>query len=150
MIFSITFAVALLLAHVAHALPHAEAAQHNTRAFTTEATFDTTFDNPSGSLNGVACSNGPNGLAAQFPTFADIPSFPFIGGGPGIVWDSPNCGGCWQLTSADGASIFMTLVDSGATFNIAKEAFVELNGGSVGEGVINVFAEEVPPYLCGL
>ena len=44
----------------------------------------------------------------------------------------------------------MIAIDTGATFNIAKEAFVALNGGQVGEGVINVFAEQVPPSLCGL
>ncbi|KAF8489426.1 Cerato-platanin-domain-containing protein [Russula emetica] len=149
MIFSITFALALLLTHVAHALPHAE--HNNTRRSTTLlATFDTTYDNPSGSLNDVACSNGANGLAATFPTFGDIPTFPYIGGAPGIVWNSPNCGGCWQLVSATGASIFMTAIDSSSTFNIAQEAFEALNGGQVGQGTLVVFAEQVPPYLCGL
>jgi Cerato-platanin len=149
MIFPITFILALLLTtHVAHALPpHAE---HSARQSTLKATFDTTYDNPSGSLNSVACSNGANGLAGIFPTFGDIPSFPFIGGAPGIVWNSPNCGSCWQLVSATGAYIFMTAIDSAATFNIAQEAFEVLNGGQVGQGELEVFAEQVPLYLCGL
>ena len=149
--FSITFALALLLTHVAHALPHAE---HNTRSFNilnSLATFDTTFDNPSGSLNGVACSNGPNGLAEQFPTFGNLPTFPYIGGAPGIVWDSIYCGGCWQLTNtATGSSIVMIAIDAAATFNIAQEAFLALNGGQIGEGVIDVLADQLPASFCGL
>jgi hypothetical protein len=151
MIFScpITFALALLLTHVAHALPHAEP---TTRSTTVRATFDTTYDNASGSLNGVACSNGANGLVTRFPTFGNIPTFPFIGGAPGIVFNSPNCGGCWKLTSqATGASLIMTAIDSsGSGFNIAQEAFVTLNGGQIGQGVIDVVAEQVDRHICGL
>jgi hypothetical protein len=150
MIFSTIFALAaLLLTHVAHALPHAEP---STRSTTVRATFDNMYDNPSGSLNSVACSNGANGLDTLFPTFGDIPTFPFIGGAPGIVWNSPNCGGCWKLTNAaTGTWIIMTAIDSAATFNIAEEAFVALNGGQVGQGVLNdVVAEPQPPYICGL
>ena len=33
------------------------------QSFTATVTFDQTFDNPDGSLDTVACSNGPNGLA---------------------------------------------------------------------------------------
>jgi hypothetical protein len=147
MIFSITFALALLLTHVAHALPHAEP---STRSTTVEVTFDAMYDNPSGSLNNVACSNGANGLVTEFPTFDYLPTFPFIGGAPGIVWNSPNCGGCWKLTNtATGVWIIMTAVDSAATFNIAQEAFEMLNGGQIGQGVLDVVAEQVPHSYCG-
>jgi len=148
MIFSTIFALALvLLAHVAHALPHADL---SARATTVRATFDTTYDNPTGSLNNVACSSGANGLAAKFPTFSDLPTFPYIGGAPGVVWNSPNCGGCWKLTSTTtGIWIIMTAVDSSSTFNLAQEAFATLNGGQVGQGVLNgVVAEQVPSYFC--
>src|SRR6266700_3997076 len=146
---SITFALALLLTHVAYALPHAES---STRATTVRATFDYTYGNPSGSLNNVACSNGANGLAARFPTFGNIPTFPFIGGAPGIVFNSLNCGGCWRLTStATGRSLIMTAIDSaGSGFNIAQEAFVTLNGGQIGQGVIDVVAEQAERGVCGL
>jgi hypothetical protein len=150
MIFSTTFALAaLLLTPVAHALPHAEP---STRSETVRATFDTTYDNKGGSLNGVACSNGANGLVARFPTFGDIPTFPFIGGAPGVVFNSPNCGGCWRLTStATGASLIMTAIDSsGSGFNIAQEAFVTLNGGQIGQGVLEVVADQVDRSICGL
>ena len=119
---------------------------------TLKVTFDTTYDNKDGSLNNVACSNGANGLARRFATFSDIPSFPFIGGAFDVVWNSPNCGGCWTLTNAaTGVSINITAIDTaGAGFNIAKEAFVQLNGGQVGQGVANVVATKVSPSVCGL
>ena len=150
MIFSsITFILALLLTHVAHALPHADS---TTQSTTVRATFDTTYDNRGGSLNSVACSDGANGLAARFQTFGNIPTFPFIGGAPGIVFNSPNCGGCWKLTSkATNASLIMTAIDStGSGFNLAQEAFVTLNGGQIGQGVLEVVAEQIDRSICGL
>ena len=116
------------------------------------ATYDTTYDNKDGSLNGVACSNGPNGLAARFPTFGDVPSFPFLGGAFDVVWNSPNCGSCWNLTNtATGVSISLSAVDSaGAGFNIAQEAFEKLNNGQIGQGVLDVIANKISPLFCGL
>jgi len=124
----------------------------STPSTTLKATFDTTYDNKDGLLNNVACSNGANGLAGRFATFGDIPSFPFIGGAFDVVWNSPNCGGCWSLTNAaTGLSINITAIDTaGAGFNIAQEAFVHLNGGQVGQGVLNVVATKVSPSVCGL
>ena len=116
------------------------------------ATFDTTFDNPRGSMNGVACSNGANGLAARFPTFADLPSFPFIGGAFDVVWNSPNCGSCWSVRyPKTGETIYITAIDTaGAGFNIAKEAFQVLAGADTDMGAINVVAHKVPLFHCGL
>jgi hypothetical protein len=116
------------------------------------ATYDTTFDNTAGSLNGVACSNGANGLASRFPTFGDIPSFPFIGGVFDVAWNSPNCGGCWAVTNpATGSTINITAVDTaGAGFNLSKEAFDELAGGQSGVGAVDVVATKVSPSVCGL
>ena len=149
MIFSTAFALALLLlTHVAHALPHAE---HNTRSTTAKATYDATYDNPSGSLNGVACSNGANGLVTNYATFGDLPTFPYIGGAPGVAWNSPNCGGCWKLTSKNtGYWIIYTAIDSSSGFNLAKDAFEPLNGGKIGQGTMEVIAEQVPRTWCGL
>jgi Cerato-platanin len=115
------------------------------------ATYDITYDNKSGSMNGVACSNGANGLAARFPTFGDVPSFPFIGGAFDVVWNSPNCGSCWSLTNpSTGVTINMTAIDAaGAGFNIAKEAFETLTGGQSGQGVVDVVANKVSPSVCG-
>lgn len=119
---------------------------------TLRTTFDPTYDNKSGSMNNAACSNGANGLSARFPTFGDVPSFPFIGGAFDVVWNSPNCGSCWNLTNAaTGTSINIVAVDAaGSGFNIAQEAFVQLNGGQIGQGVLDVFASKVAPSVCGL
>ena len=115
-------------------------------------TYDATFDNKAGSLNSVACSNGPNGLASRFPTFGDIPNFPFIGGAFDVAWNSPNCGGCWNITNpSTGVSIQITAIDTAAGgFNIAQEAFEKLNGGQIGQGVVDVVANKVAASVCGL
>jgi hypothetical protein len=152
-IFAISaFALALLFTQVAHALPQARAPTPTPTPL--RATFDTTFDNPTGSLNNVACSNGANGLVTQFPTFGTIPTFPFIGGAFDVAWNSPNCGDCWSITNpANGASIYMTAVDTaGAGFNMGTVAFETLNGtpGQIGQGVLDVVATKVPRAFCGL
>jgi Cerato-platanin len=114
------------------------------------ATFDTTFDNRNGSMNGVACSNGEFGLAAKFPKFGDLPSFPFIGGAYNIVWNSPNCGECWEITNPEtGASVIITAIDTaGAGFNLSNEACRALTGGSTDP--ITVIAHLVPRSFCGM
>ena len=103
-------------------------------------------------MNSVACSNGANGLTARFPTFGDVPSFPFIGGVFDIMWNSLNCGSCWKLTNAaTGASINIIAIDgAGSGFSIAQEVFVQLNGGQVGQGFVDVLATKVSPSVCGL
>ncbi|KAF8477789.1 Cerato-platanin-domain-containing protein [Russula ochroleuca] len=93
-----------------------------------------------------------NGLASRFPTFGNIPSFPFIGGAFDIAWNSPNCGACRNLTNmATGVSISLTAVDSAeAGFNIAQEAFEKLNNGQIGQGVLDVIVNKISPPFCGL
>lgn len=88
-IYTAAIVIALLLSQAARALPQPAPTPTPLRA-----TFDVTYDNKGGSLNNVACPNGENGLAAKFPTFGAIPSFPFIGGAFDIVFNSPNCGSC--------------------------------------------------------
>ena len=102
-----------------------------------------------GSLNRVACSNRPNGLASRFPTFGDIP---FIGGAFDVVWNSPNRGGCRIITNpTTGASIQITATDTAAGgFNIAQEVFEQSNGGHIGEGVVDVVTNKVAASVCGL
>jgi hypothetical protein len=149
MIFSTAFALALfLLTNLAHALPHVESTPRSTLV---KATYDGTYDNPSGSLNGVACSNGANGLVTNYQAFGDLPTFPYIGGAPGVAWNSPNCGGCWKLTSATtGAWIIYTAIDSSYGYNVAEEAFEALNGGIIGQGTLEVYADPLPRFYCGL
>lgn len=118
--------------------------ESNTPSLTLRAT--TTYDNKSGSLNSVACSDGSNGLSAQFPTFSDILCFHFIGGAFDIVWNSPNCGSCWNLINmVTGVSINIIAIDSaGSGFNVAQEAFERLSCGQTG------VANKISPSICGL
>ena len=117
-----------------------------------KVTYDPSFDNPVGSMGRVACSDGRHGLAARFAMFRDIPTFPYIGGAFDIAWNSPNCGSCWQLTNtANNATITITTIDTAAHgFNIAESAFEDLNGGEVGEGMLQVEAHRVPIQVCRL
>lgn len=52
---------------------------------------------------------------------------------------------------ATGIPISITAVYSaGSGFNIAQEAFERLNGGQVGQGVLDVVANKVYLSVCGL
>ncbi|KAF8494114.1 SnodProt1, partial [Russula emetica] len=117
-----------------------------------KVTYDPKYDYQHGSMDRVACSDGRHGLAARFALFRDIPTFPYIGGAHDIRWNSPNCGSCWKLTNvANNESIIITTIDTaGQGFNIAESAFEDLNGGEVGEGMLQVEAHKVPIQLCGL
>jgi Cerato-platanin len=174
MFYFTTFILALLFTPVAHGLPQQPSpdassppassvsvtptcpATVSPPAISTpsplRATYDPTFDNSAGSMNSVACSNGPNGLASRFPTFGSVPSFPFIGGAYDVQWNSPNCGGCWNITNPKlGTSVHLVAIDtSGVGFNLAKQVFSELNGGNVDVGVIEVTATKIAPSVCGL
>ncbi|KAI5114549.1 hypothetical protein M0805_004943 [Coniferiporia weirii] len=100
----------------------------------------------------VACSNGPHGLAARYPTFGDLPSFPNIGGASAITgWGSAECGSCWRL-SYKGAEIVVTAIDYAANgFNIAQEALDTLtDGNAVSDGSVQVTAVQVDKSYCGL
>lgn len=119
-------------------------------AFADKVTYDQTYDNPKGSLNSVACSNGVNGLVDRFPTFGDLPSFPFIGGIPTIVFNSTDCGTCWNL-AFNGTSINILGIDHSAGFNIALEAMNKLtNNQAVQLGSVNAVATKVAASVCGM
>jgi hypothetical protein len=98
-------------------------------------------------------TNGANGLAAKFPTFGNLPTFPFVGGAFDVVWNSPNCGGCWNITNpATGVSIPYTAIDTaGVGFNAAQAVVIRLNNnGQLGSGVLDVVATKVAPSVCGM
>jgi len=165
MLYITTFILTLFLTQVARALPRAcgdpifpdlptpdpygDALYDFAIPSPLRATYDNTFDNAHGLLNNVACSDGANGLASRYPRFGDLPSFPHIGGAFDIVWNSPNCGGCWSVSNkASGATIFVTAIDTAEIgFNIAEAAFRQLNGGQFGEGVLEVVARRVTVIL---
>ncbi|KAN0141228.1 Cerato-platanin domain containing protein [Lactarius tabidus] len=114
------------------------------------------YDNPSESLNNVACSNGPNGLVTKgYKTFDSLPTFPYIGAVYAVHnWGSPECGSCWQLTYEDtGVTIYVTAIDTvGSGFDLSEEAVETLTEGIAGPSFtsINVDSTEVDPSYCGL
>jgi hypothetical protein len=152
MVYLATFILALLLTHITLALPRLRRDPASPPPYPLRVTYDNTFDNPQGSLNNVACSNGDNGLASTFPTFGDLPTFPYIGGAFDIAWNSPYCGGCWQIYNpANGAWVFITAVDTaGAGFNLAEEAYRALNGGVLDGATLDVEALNIDPINCGI
>jgi len=118
-------------------------------------TWDATYSNPSGSLYGVACSNGQNGLLAQgYTTFSSLPSFPYLGGVPGASWNSTLCGSCWAVKYAmpNGTqnTVYITAVDLAATFNLSPEAFGDLTDGTgFAPGKVRARALQVDKSKCG-
>ncbi|PSR79033.1 hypothetical protein PHLCEN_2v7220 [Hermanssonia centrifuga] len=127
------------------------------RTTTAKVTYDQTYDNPNGSLNSVACSNGVNGLITKgmFPCrytdFSSLPNFPFIGGVQGVSWNSTLCGSCWELTY-NGTTIDVLAVDyAAAGFNIALEALDQLTyDQAVALGHVDAEFEQVSGTKCGL
>lgn len=142
--------------------------------FATSVTYDNTYDNPQGSLSGVACSNGAHGLLTKgFTTFGSLPSFPFIGGAQAVTgWNSPNCGTCWALTykgkTVNGKDLpvfslnnyshslslscaVLAIDTAGNGFNIAQKALDNLtNGQAVALGRVDITATQVAASVCGL
>ncbi|EKM60109.1 uncharacterized protein PHACADRAFT_250998 [Phanerochaete carnosa HHB-10118-sp] len=121
---------------------------------TVTVSYDQTYDNAGGSLDTVACSDGPNGLLTKGygPDFGNLPGFPNIGGAAAIAgWDDANCGTCWQLTY-NGVSINVLAIDHAQSgFNIALGAMNTLtDGNAVFLGRINAQAQQVDGSACGL
>lgn len=94
-------------------------------------TYSTQYDNKNLSLNGVACSNGQNGLVTKgYKTLGDLKNFPFIGGSQYVEgWNSANCGACYRLNS-DYGDIYILAVDHAAEgFVLSKAAMDKLTNG---------------------
>ncbi|KAI0258505.1 Cerato-platanin [Gloeopeniophorella convolvens] len=123
-------------------------------AAATHIRYNETYDNPHGSLNTVACSNGDwHGLTTQdFIDFQSLPSFPNIGAAQAIAgFNSPACGSCWQITY-EGKSIIVTAIDHADDgFTLSLEAMNTLTDGNAVElGVVDATAEQVAASKCGL
>lgn len=119
--------------------------------------YDEQYDSSSGSLSTTACSDGSNGLASKYPTFGNLPKYPYIGGASAIAsWNSPSCGSCWKLTYTDdkGASKSINILAVDHTddgFNISLEAMNDLTNGLASQlGRIDVASEQVDASTCGL
>ncbi|KAF8626370.1 hypothetical protein AX15_005020 [Amanita polypyramis BW_CC] len=127
--------------------------------FTTTVSYDTLYDNAAGSLNTVACSDGPFGLEQRgYTTFGSLPHFPNIGGAFAVAdRNSPACGTCWRLTYVNprgvSKSINIIAIDHAGpdTFNIALSAMNALTDNqAVALGRVTVTANQVDASVCGL
>ena len=122
-------------------------------ALAVTVSYDQTYDNSSGDLHTVACSDGPNGMLTKgFTTFGSLPHFPNIGGAAAVAgWNSASCGTCWKLTY-NGRSINVLAIDpTDAGFNIALEAMNTLtNNQAVFLGRVDAQATQVDASHCGL
>jgi hypothetical protein len=113
--------------------------------------YNTIYDNPTTSMNIVACSNGDNGLVTRFPTFGDLPTFPSAGGVFAVSgWNSPECGSCWRLRYK-GNSIYVTAIDMISDgFDISLEAMNLLtNNQAQALDSIDAHARQVHRNFCG-
>ncbi|KAI0329937.1 Cerato-platanin [Cubamyces sp. BRFM 1775] len=124
-----------------------------TGAVTTTATWDDAYDNFTGDLNTVACSNGENGMITKgFTTFGSLPNWPFIGATDAIAgYDSPNCGTCWELTYKGKGFTILAIDHAAEGFNISKVALEQLtDGAGIPLGHVEVDAAQIPIERCGL
>ncbi|RXW17132.1 hypothetical protein EST38_g8717 [Candolleomyces aberdarensis] len=107
------------------------------------------------SLTGVSCSNGENGLITKgYTTLGSLPNFPALGGFPGVVWNSTNCGACYELRYAGtGRAIAFTAVNESPVNQavLCTSKFLELTGLTLPTVPANVQAEirVVPKSQCG-
>ncbi|SRR6266436_1106768 len=115
-----------------------------------KVTWDGVYDESYHSMHTTACSDGANGLESKYPTFGDVPGFPYIGGADFIEWNSTECGSCWRLVNkANNATIFLTFIDNdNEGLNIGLTAYRTLAGGWFGE-VEEVEINEEPRAWCG-
>ncbi|PTU20708.1 hypothetical protein P175DRAFT_0228079 [Aspergillus ochraceoroseus IBT 24754] len=137
-------------------LGSALAAPLEQRAETASLSYDERYDVASTSLDGVACSNGSNGVENWgYHTFGDLPGFPRVGGAPTITgWNSPQCGTCYQLTYQAGTvnnSIYVTAIDTGYSgFNIGLTAMNQLTNNQAAQlGRVDITYQAVDRTLCG-
>lgn len=86
------------------------------------------------SLETVACSNGANGIMVKYGMTTLDQLFPYVTASSFATWNSPNCGGCYQL-NYKGKSIKITVIDQcqmidgySTHFDLSREAFEEISG----------------------
>ena len=174
MIYFTTFIFALLLAHVARAVPqaacgHASPDSPQEQYYTTyddseqlaPLTYnlrpEAKYDSGSTSSATLTCKAKPYGpMGLSYYTFSNFPSFPYIGGAQGATFGNPSCGQCLRLNlpgaAASGRPIYMLVVDSSQSgLTIGKRAFDDLTGNPTNPPTsVQVEGAVVPAYLCGL
>ncbi|KAH8881853.1 SnodProt1 [Thozetella sp. PMI_491] len=119
-------------------------------AIQTTITYDPGYDIGSRGLDKVSCSNGDNGLITRYGwmTQREVTGFPYIGGAPGVTWNSPKCGACYSLTY-NGKTVHIRAIDAAyGGFNIGKEAFGDLTDDNFNAGRVDATYEEVHWDMC--
>ena len=104
-------------------------------------------------LSSCACSDGANGLITKTKQSTVAKWFPNVAAASFATWNSPNCGGCYQLTYK-GKSVKVTVIDQcaaqggyNAHFDVAPGAFSAL-AGSLTAGHIEVTYSKVSSNPC--
>lgn len=125
------FFTSILLAFASLFLPILAAPQSPGHPPVLHVTYSTQYDNKKLSLNGVACSNGANGLITKgYKTLGDLKNFPNVAAAQYIEgWNSTNCGSCYKLIWGPN-SIYVLGVDHVADgFVLSQAALDKLTGG---------------------
>ncbi|WPH04836.1 protein SnodProt1 precursor [Acrodontium crateriforme] len=117
-------------------------------------TYDGGYDSASRPMTAVACGGGIHGLDTRYgwKKQSDIPTFPFIGGGPLIkAWNSPSCGECMAVTF-NGTTVHMIVIDHAAPgLDMGKHALDMLTHGEASSlGHVEATVESVPVSNCGI
>ena len=77
-------------------------------AFAVNLTTSGKYDVSGNTLYVSACPS----LRSKYPTYGDIPNFSYIAGSSIVTEeDSQMFGTCWQLTTAEGSSITVSVID---------------------------------------
>ncbi|KAI4518187.1 Cerato-platanin, partial [Schizophyllum commune Loenen D] len=119
--------------------------------------FDPIYDSPATPMTAVACSDGARGLIPLgFPTFASLPSFPFVGAVSAVAaWNSSACATCWELryeSKPTSRRIFFLAIDHADP--AAPDSMTGIDeltcGHGVQLGVVQAAYRQVNIAMCGL
>lgn len=121
------------------------------------------YSDPNASLSTVTCSR----LGLRYANFSSLPSFPNIGGMPGVVSNSTLCGSCWSLTPAppchDPDPLYFTVIDDDSNYvvdaakdvnttvyTISPQAYGNLTHASCKAHTVYAEATQVNASMCGM
>ncbi|KAG1816882.1 uncharacterized protein BJ212DRAFT_1271250 [Suillus subaureus] len=121
------------------------------------------YSNPHTSLSNVTCSR----LAPRYANFSSIPSFPNIGGIPGVASNPTLCGSCWSLTPAPPCNsltpLYFTVIDDDTNnivdaakhvnttiYAISLQAYGNLTHASCHVDAVYAEAAQVHASMCGM
>jgi hypothetical protein len=121
------------------------------KAASVSVSWDSVYDVSGSSTNTVACGSVLN---TKYPTFGQLPGFPYIGGALTIAGSgSSNCGKCYQVhytgNGVDKTITVLGIDTAPAGFNIGLKAMNDLtNGQAEALGRVQATYTEVDASLC--